>query len=285
MQKVWMSKVSWDELVKGGLLEYWLTIWPHLPNIANINIPRLIKPIGTTEIVHHDVFADASKVAYGAVAYLTVFTCVNSSSRLVLAKSRVTPLKPMTITRLELSAALLAAGLSHKIKSALNLMILQTWLWSDSTIVLAWIRKHPHDFEPFVSVRLTEIDELTHEDTWLHVPSKQNPADCITRGITLNELKDESLWWHEPQWLTQPQQVWPSQPNLPSHNSEIKHCNVVVEIDLNQGLLLKFSSYMELIRVMSYVYRFIYNLKPANVSSRLSGPFTLAELDIDFNSC
>mgnify|MGYP002224297134 CR=1 FL=1 len=69
-----MSKVSWDEPIKDELLEYWLAVWPHLPDITNIVIPRLIKPIGLPEIIHLHVFADASKVAYGATAYLSIFT-------------------------------------------------------------------------------------------------------------------------------------------------------------------------------------------------------------------
>ena len=73
-----------------------------MPDIANIDIPRLNKPVGNPEVVHLHGFADASKVAYGAVAYLTVFTSVNSSSHLVLAKSRVASLKPMTISRFAL---------------------------------------------------------------------------------------------------------------------------------------------------------------------------------------
>ena len=58
-----MSKVSWNERVKGELLDDWLTIWSHLPNITQISIPRLIKPVGIPEIAYLHVFADASKVA------------------------------------------------------------------------------------------------------------------------------------------------------------------------------------------------------------------------------
>ena len=107
-----MAEIRWDERVKGELLDDWLIIWSHLPDITRISIPRLIKPVGIPDIVYLHVFADASKVAYGAVAYLVTFTNSNSVSHIIFGKSRVAPFKPMTIPRLELSAAFLAAKLS-----------------------------------------------------------------------------------------------------------------------------------------------------------------------------
>ena len=62
MQKLWMSKVSWDERVKGELFDDWLTILSHLPNINCINIPRLIKPVGIPEVVYLHVFADSVRL-------------------------------------------------------------------------------------------------------------------------------------------------------------------------------------------------------------------------------
>ena len=167
-----------------------------MPDIADIIIPRLVKPIGLPVTVHLHVLADASGTAYGATAYLVVFTENDVNSHLILAKSKVAPLKPMTIPRLELSAALLAAKLCHKIHSTLNFIIHQSWLWSDSTIVLSWIRRQPREFKPFVSSRLAEINELTHQHVWLHVPSKENPADCITSGTSPSKSSQCSLWWH-----------------------------------------------------------------------------------------
>ena len=132
----------------------------------------------------------------------------------------------------------------------------KSWLWSDSTIVLSWIRRQPRDS------RLAEINELNHQHEWLHVLSKENPADCITRG-TSNELNQCSLWWHGPRWLIQPQHSWPAQPKLVSSDTaEVKRCHVtIVENSLNQSVLIKHSSYLKTLRVMSYVHRFIHNAK------------------------
>ena len=79
-----------------------------MPDISDIVIPGLIRPLGSPEIIRLHVFANASKATYDAAAYLTVFTKTESSFHLVLAKSKIVPFKPMAIPRLELSAALLA---------------------------------------------------------------------------------------------------------------------------------------------------------------------------------
>ena len=204
MQKLWSLKLDWDQQLPTDFLNSWQNIWNNLPALSNIFIPRLAKPLGSPRHVHLHVFADASQIAYGACAYLTVFTEHDSASHLMCAKSKIAPIKPLTVPRLELCAAVLASRLAQKLMSTLNLNIHNVWLWSDSTIVLSWIRRQPHEFKPFVSSRLAEISETTHDYTWLHVPSKSNPADLISRGSTPLELSQNSLWWHGPIWLTLP---------------------------------------------------------------------------------
>ena len=284
VQRLWLSKLSWDEPICGELSQVWSSICSKLPDIIHVAIPRLSKPLGLPLQVYLHVFADASSEAYGAVAYLIVFTEGDNASHLILAKSKVAPLKPLTIPRLELSAALLAARLSHKIHVISNFSILKSWLWSDSTIVLSWMRRQPREFNSFVASRLAEIDELTHQFEWLHVPTKDNPADLISRGTSPKELIDNPLWWHGPNWLTQPQCSWPIQPAL-SHppTTELKHCHVVTqENDLNRLLLTKYGSYLKVLRIMTYILRFVHNVKVANRSSKLTGPLSPLELDAAF---
>ena len=162
----------------------------------------------------------------------------------------------------------------------------KSWLWPDSTIVLAWTGKQPHGFKPFASTRLAEVIEYTTGDVWLHVSSNQNPADYITCGIPPSKLRDQPLWWHDLQWLIQPQQTWPSQPISHSSDTEIKCCHVTSsQNDLNQSLLTRYGSYLKIIHVTSYIRRFIHYLKSINCSSRLNGPLLPTELDVSFNLC
>ncbi|GBO20368.1 hypothetical protein AVEN_135964-1 [Araneus ventricosus] len=76
-----------------------------------------------------------------------------------------------------------------------------TVLWTDSTIVLAWIQKDPSVLKPFVRNRVSAIQNLTEINAWKHVPSKENPADIISRGIYPEKIQDCNLWWFDPSFL------------------------------------------------------------------------------------
>ncbi|GBM23660.1 hypothetical protein AVEN_117406-1 [Araneus ventricosus] len=98
-------------------------------------------------------------------------------------KSRVAPIKSVTIPRLELAACLLLVQITRKVLNALKLKIDQVLLRTDSTIALSWIDTPPHLLKTFVSNRVAQIQELTKKYHWSHITSKNNPADLLSRGI------------------------------------------------------------------------------------------------------
>lgn len=78
-------------------------------------------------------------------------------------------------------------------------------LWSDSSIALAWIAsQNPSRWSIFVSNRVSEIQQLTVNATWRHIPSKETPADCLSRGLSPTEILSFKLWWHGPEVLNSP---------------------------------------------------------------------------------
>ncbi|XP_046578480.1 uncharacterized protein LOC124286175 [Haliotis rubra] len=143
----------------------------------------------------------------------------------IAARSRVAPKKQQTIPRLELSAALTGAQLADVLLSELTLPVEKVMLWSDSTTVLAWIHSEPCRYKVFVGTRVAEVQTLTKVENWLYVNTKDNPADCITRGLSIQELIQDSKWSCGPAFLYEPPEKWTSPVVKPvlTDNSEVKN--------------------------------------------------------------
>ncbi|CAG9137953.1 unnamed protein product [Plutella xylostella] len=131
-------------------------------------------------------FSDSSERAYGACVYVrTVDREGQVCVRLLTSKNKISPLKAATIPRLELCGALLGTRLASKVQSSLTIPINNCFYWCDSTIVLAWLSTSPSVLKQFVRNRVGEIQDVTCNQQWSYVPSKQNPADLVSRGLGL----------------------------------------------------------------------------------------------------
>jgi len=113
----------------------------------------------------------------------------------------------MSIPRLELQGTLLGARLSKAIKETLNLRIDSTFMWTDSEIVLYWLKTSSKRIKTFVAQGLGEIQELTNSSEWRHVPSKLNPADKATK-ISSFDFSSNELWLTGPPFLRKSQDQW-----------------------------------------------------------------------------
>ncbi|GBN28759.1 hypothetical protein AVEN_12974-1 [Araneus ventricosus] len=130
-----------------------------------------------------------------------------STAKLVASNSRVSPLKTVSIPRLELCGCLLAAQLKAKVEQALNLQIDSILMYTDSIISLAWIQTSPHHLKTFVAKRVVKIQRLTQNCEWQHVRSNLNPADVLSRGLVPEQLIEHNLWWNGPPFLQEPVSV------------------------------------------------------------------------------
>ena len=166
LQELWKRKVSWDCQLPEELKPQWWTWFEELETVLLIQIPRSYFPSRCSRANLH-IFGDSSKKAYGAVAYLRAKQESGVKITLVMAKSKITPMKSQTTPRLELLASLVAARLSHFIAEKLKPKLghMETTLWSDSEIVLHWLcsKKLP---DSFVSKRTEEIKKLTSQHQW-----------------------------------------------------------------------------------------------------------------------
>ncbi|CAG4984218.1 unnamed protein product [Colias eurytheme] len=149
--------------------------------------------------------------------------------RLLCSKSKVAPLKPTTIPRLELCAAGLSARLCKQVLESIRFVPTRVVHWSDSSVVLAWINSNPNKLKTYVANRIGEIQELTSPQSWRYVPTKSNPADLISRGLNGSQLPLNDLWWCGPDFLLRDESQWPKlnkkyEEDLP----EVKLCPVGV---------------------------------------------------------
>ncbi|KRX36007.1 hypothetical protein T05_7611 [Trichinella murrelli] len=151
------------------------------------------------ELAYMDLhgFADASGSAHGAVVYLRLHENGKVEVRFLAAKSRVAPIKKLSLPRLELMAALLCARLVAYVKREADLPIRSCFCWSDSLVPLCWIRSNAQRWKPFVSNQMRDIQEIISSDSWRYCPTQDNPADLASRG------------WPEAMWYSSSNQTFP----------------------------------------------------------------------------
>jgi Pao retrotransposon peptidase/Family of unknown function (DUF5641)/Integrase zinc binding domain len=280
LQRLWQRSLDWDdELSKEDATE-WTDYRTQLNELRQIEVPRRILPATQLKSIKLLGFCDASMSAYGACIYVyCVDSSDNRSATLLCSKSRVAPLKATTIPRLELCGALLLAQLMTKVRAAMEMRVDKVILWSDSTIVLSWIRAPSTRMKIFVAHRIAEIQELTPHDEWRHIQTHENPADVISRGLLPSELQESRLWWSGPSFVAQDESEWPNsiitinEDQLP----EMKPVTALVARKAEPfAAISKFSSLEKLRRVMAYVLRFIHNCRHPEDQRRQ--PLAVADL-------
>lgn len=282
LQKMWQQKLDWDEPVPREMRDDWLKFTENLEYLHKFQIPRLVlcdKP----ELIELHSFSDASQCAYGACIYLKSTNGNGDSTiKLLCAKSKVSPVKPTTIPRLELCAALLAAKLCKSVVDSLRCRPGRLVHWCDSSVVLSWINSDPTKLKMFAANRVCEIVELTKASSWRYVPTAMNPADLISRGVDAKNLLSMELWWSGPSFLRQNESKWPllkecvvnDLPELKTFTSIVNNNNL---IDFNN-----FTSFNKLRNLIARCRRFIFNMKHPN--NKRVGTLTADELRESFHS-
>lgn len=269
MQCLWISGIKWDDPLPSDLFTLWKKYQSELHLVNTLVIPRRITEDCAISVQLH-AFSDSSQKGYAASVYLRVETATSVRCHLVTGKTRVAPLKHVTIPRLELCGAVLAAQLLRYTVSTFQdrLHIDKLIAWTDSTTALAWIRSSPHRWTTFVANRTSQIQELTSPSIWRHVPTLSNPADCASRGLYPSALINHSLWWTGPPFLLKPPDQWPAFLDVPQDASDTvpdievrKSVDVFMTVSSSATKLLdRFSSLDKIIRIIAYCLR-VRNVK------------------------
>ena len=209
-----------------------------------------------------------------------------------MSRVKVTPLQSISVPHLKLMAATVGLRIAETVGQTIGLPKEKWTFWSDSLDVLQWVRGHSRQFKPFVPNRVGEIQMKTDPTQWRYTPTKVNPADKLSRGMTVNSLVTDHTWWNGPEYLSQPEEMWPKMclPSINSDDVERKQKYRVTLLASSErekslpklkwkGTRLdpeRFSDWFKYLRVVAYVIRFIQNSsKMANVR----GPLTVEEVN------
>lgn len=281
MQKLWLKGVHWDDDLDDEITQHWQQLRSDLLNVNKIKIHRWMQ-YNNDHIELHG-FCDASLHAYAAVVYSRIRQQDGTfHTSLLLSKTRVSPLKPVTIPKLELCGAVLLSQIISRVQADLKLPQPNIYAWTDSEIVLDWLRSQPHKWKTFIANRVATIQSLTKNSQWNHVPSADNPADCASRGMDVNQLSAFRLWWDGPLWLRSETTEWPQSKKKPANLQELQSY-IAQTVDappmFNDDLinmLESFSSLNRLCRVTAFCSRFINNARPKHAKRR--GPLSACEI-------
>lgn len=266
MQNIWESGIAWDHVITDAQFEIWRNWSLNFKQLSTFKIPRLMSsfPLTETTIQLH-VFCDASENAYACVAYLRFEYGGSIKCTLVNSKARVAPLKPTSIPRLELQAAVLGARLCHSLRNSLNVKIDAYFLWSDSKTVLYWVKSSSKRFKTYVAQRLGEIHELSEPNDWRYVPSLDNVSDDATKFKPF-DFTEKSRWLNGPQFLHCNIPAWPKG-NFDvqdiSENVELKPefvATIIEVFDLEVPDITRISNWNKYVRVMAWILKFTRNM-------------------------
>lgn len=204
LQELCREGIDWDDPVPAHIRSQWEKWRSELPLVETIKIARCLKPpdFGEPVAVELHSFSDASNTGLGQVTYLRL---VNSSGQVhvsfLMGKARVAPLKPMSIPRLELTAAVVATNVASMLSQELNYSNPVKLFYTDSSVVLGYIRNDARRFHTYVGNRVQHIRDRSNPQQWHYVSSPNNPADIASRGATTKELSEHELWFNGPEFL------------------------------------------------------------------------------------
>ncbi|KAK7884419.1 hypothetical protein WMY93_027542 [Mugilogobius chulae] len=217
------------------------------------------------DVIIPDDLAHECEEGYGTVSYLVQ---KNSSNQVhcsfVLGKARVAPLKPMTVPRMELTAATMAARMDEVLRSEIHLPLQTSAFWSDSTTVLKYIHNTTSRFRTFVANRVDVILKCSNPNQWRYINTSQNPADFASRGLKAENFIQTHVWLQGPAFLCEPIELWPENKqqlgDLTTEDPEIKNtlvcANAVEETgDVIQEFLQYFSSWFRLKKAVAWILK------------------------------
>ncbi|XP_014215260.1 uncharacterized protein LOC106644326 [Copidosoma floridanum] len=252
LQELWLLKVPWDEKLPSNLLKQWSEWINEAQILDQIRIPHWnhFQPVDPIIEIHG--FTDTSKRAYAAVLYLRTLTKDMVFTLLEISKTKVAPLKALSIPRLELCGAHLLSKLVNHHVSTTKVQALAIHLYTDSMDTLYWIKSISSKWPTLVANRCSEIQTLTPTAYWHHVKTKENPADLTSRGVLPKQLIGQKLWFEGPDFLRGREIVFSDISPKNSSESEDTVLNEMLSVNALECQELSFLDPSDTLRSDSY---------------------------------
>ncbi|XP_065093953.1 uncharacterized protein LOC135714509 [Ochlerotatus camptorhynchus] len=282
LQEIWRTLVGWDDPIEDLQFEKWLKWLAVFPDMRLVEVPRCYRSLTSVEAeVEMHTFVDASENGFAAVVYLRFREGNVIECALAGAKTRVAPLKFLSIPRSELQAALLGVRLADTILASLSIKIYKRYFWTDSKDVLCWLASDHRRYSQFVAFRVSEILESTDVNEWRWVPTKQNVADEGTKWIRVPDFSSDSRWFRGPDFLKEDEHGWPVTPSFKkSTDEEIRPHLLIHAMQMDPVIRVQdYSKWIPLLRRTAYIFRYVENLRRSmRKEQRTSGPLIQQEL-------
>ncbi|CAH8505861.1 unnamed protein product [Schistosoma mattheei] len=289
LQKLCKSQLGWDQPLNEPYVSAWLNWVNFMRQIGHVTVDRGIKkridePDAEVEL---HLFSDASEIGYGAVAYARVSYLKEQPYCILLySKSRVAPIKQITIPRLEMAAAVLSVRLSEVLRRSLPNFFCKVNFHTDSMVVLYYIKNIENRYSTYIANRLAIVHQYTKIEQWSYVRSSQNPADWTSRGI--QKMSDLELWFKCPTLLHgEFCTAITDCPEPTPDDIEFRKTAVVnlSSIKYNMSpILAYYSEWLKLVRAVAWLRRFIEFLmvlrSPSHEGSVHLGCLKVKELDV-----
>ena len=280
-----IANKGWDEPLEPVTEAKWIKWLDDLSRLNEFTVKRCLIPedFGDVRECHLHHFSDASQDGFGCVSYARFVGDNNKvHCSFLIGKARLCPLKRMTIPRLELSAAVMAVQVDSMLRRELGLEIKGSTFWTDSQLVLQYIRNRSKRFLTFVANRVAVIHGGSNPDQWRHVRTDDNPADDASRGLDAAQLVLNKRWKNGPSYLWESESIWPTMPdmtNLLDNDREVKKeakCHAVKSndgVDVIDLLINRYSSWLCLRKAVAWILRFaswLRRSRPQEEPSRLT---------------
>lgn len=260
LRECWRAGGGFNKVVTDSIRDKWLAWCKSLPDLDSVHIPRFVGLIPTVPWDIH-TFVDASELAFAAAVYVRgLDSGGNVCCRLVMAKTRVAPLRRLSIPRVELQAAVLGARLAKTVGETLTVAVGRRVFWSDSTNALKWIKSSHRRYHSFVASRVDEILNSSDENEWRWVPTAMNVADDATR---MDSPTKNERWFNGPAFLYSSEDAWPVPDEIDDSPAEEELLPVMTmsEAPPSFGLApdpARFSSWRRLVRTTAFGLRFFF---------------------------